>query len=610
MMEKLKKKKFHITATFGAVIDGVLLFQGAVPKEAREPKIEALLPSRGPSGTQITISGSGFSTQADIANSSIAGTKVKGEEVVSPGNYVFIRDQIVTGPIISVDSRSLSFAFNTASLKLQEDCFKADHDGCDLPIKVINAFGKRTNDKNFRLTQATVSTQPPPRTNKNILLLVTLPTGGFSFLRGMPMGINWQYAVLKGEMPQRFSLDADLLKNGVFYRKIASGVRFDIGKTYSPSIPWTIPRDIEPGSDYKIAIYETSSKKPSMYGEMDKSFVILGDTVTLKGKFLDGLTRTPLPWAKAFNAKDLFKNQLVYDNLTGNFSLTFSPNIDDPYGGYFGFEFPWQAPTCYMPYTSVSAGLMYHYYDYLGTTGPAPYTIELNSGPTFDALVQAMSYRIQKRIPILSDTVDVGEIDIYPVAQIRVLTDIATPKFGIEYADLPNPTNPGGITVPLFFPDSISTGGPYEELLHSHSVGGQFPVGYSTRVVLGDKDGNVYYSPWYTAPASTACGEQVLTFSKGAFKWQPYAITASQMSFSVSKVGDSVNVRTPLLNPTGGTAPYTWSTLYGSLPPGLTMSESGAVSGTVTASGRYPVGYMITDANGTSGVVSVVYLIQ
>src|SRR5205823_3595583 len=47
---------------------------------------------------------------------------------------------------------------------------------------------------------------------------------------------------------------------------------------------------------------------------------------------------------------------------------------------------------------------------------------------------------------------------------------------------------------------------------------------------------------------------------------------------------------------TGGTAPYTWSILTGSLPTGLNLSGAGVISGTATSSGTSLVGVKVTDS--------------
>ncbi|MGU3404523.1 beta strand repeat-containing protein [Methylobacterium brachiatum] len=50
----------------------------------------------------------------------------------------------------------------------------------------------------------------------------------------------------------------------------------------------------------------------------------------------------------------------------------------------------------------------------------------------------------------------------------------------------------------------------------------------------------------------------------------------------------------------GGTAPYSFALVSGSLPPGLSLATSGAISGTPTAAGSYgPFGVRVVDADGT-----------
>ncbi|MDZ4288289.1 MAG: S8 family serine peptidase [Prosthecobacter sp.] len=53
---------------------------------------------------------------------------------------------------------------------------------------------------------------------------------------------------------------------------------------------------------------------------------------------------------------------------------------------------------------------------------------------------------------------------------------------------------------------------------------------------------------------------------------------------------------------TGGTAPYTWSLLSGTLPPGLTLSSQGLLAGTPTTPGASTFAVRVTDSvNATSG---------
>jgi hypothetical protein len=48
----------------------------------------------------------------------------------------------------------------------------------------------------------------------------------------------------------------------------------------------------------------------------------------------------------------------------------------------------------------------------------------------------------------------------------------------------------------------------------------------------------------------------------------------------------------------GGTPPYTFQIVAGSLPPGMSMSSSGKITGTPTQTGYWTIWVKVTDANG------------
>lgn len=50
------------------------------------------------------------------------------------------------------------------------------------------------------------------------------------------------------------------------------------------------------------------------------------------------------------------------------------------------------------------------------------------------------------------------------------------------------------------------------------------------------------------------------------------------------------------LNAAGGTSPYSFSLASGSLPPGLSLSSSGVISGTPTSAGTYTFSVTVTDS--------------
>src|SRR5262249_50482917 len=55
------------------------------------------------------------------------------------------------------------------------------------------------------------------------------------------------------------------------------------------------------------------------------------------------------------------------------------------------------------------------------------------------------------------------------------------------------------------------------------------------------------------------------------------------------------------ISASGGTSPYSFAVNSGTLPTGLTLSSSGALSGTPTAAGSYSFTVTATDANGCTG---------
>jgi hypothetical protein len=64
--------------------------------------------------------------------------------------------------------------------------------------------------------------------------------------------------------------------------------------------------------------------------------------------------------------------------------------------------------------------------------------------------------------------------------------------------------------------------------------------------------------------------------------------------------GSQVQSYSATLAATGGTQPYTWTILSGSLPPGLSLSSAGVISGTPTAAGTFNFTVQVTDSASNS----------
>lgn len=78
----------------------------------------------------------------------------------------------------------------------------------------------------------------------------------------------------------------------------------------------------------------------------------------------------------------------------------------------------------------------------------------------------------------------------------------------------------------------------------------------------------------------------------------PLALTFSSSQGSVTMTtanGSAVNIA---LSATGGTAPYSWTIIGGTLPTGITLSSGGTLSGTSTQTGTHTITVQAADATG------------
>ncbi|HVU15368.1 MAG TPA: DUF4082 domain-containing protein [Candidatus Didemnitutus sp.] len=71
----------------------------------------------------------------------------------------------------------------------------------------------------------------------------------------------------------------------------------------------------------------------------------------------------------------------------------------------------------------------------------------------------------------------------------------------------------------------------------------------------------------------------------------PLSITTASLANGTSGTAYSAS-----LGATGGTTPYSWSVIVGSLPTGLSLSTSGAISGTPTAAGTFSFTVQVADS--------------
>jgi Peptidase A4 family/Putative Ig domain len=92
---------------------------------------------------------------------------------------------------------------------------------------------------------------------------------------------------------------------------------------------------------------------------------------------------------------------------------------------------------------------------------------------------------------------------------------------------------------------------------------------------------------------STKRGIDVVQLPQNGPKDQPLAIATT--SLPAATVGAPYSAT---LTASGGAAPYIWSVVSGSLPPGIGLSAAGVLAGTPTAAGAFTFGVSVSDSKG------------
>ena len=89
--------------------------------------------------------------------------------------------------------------------------------------------------------------------------------------------------------------------------------------------------------------------------------------------------------------------------------------------------------------------------------------------------------------------------------------------------------------------------------------------------------------------------------SAGLSDTRPVTLTiipGPSLNFPAPPSGWTRTVYSNTLTVSGGTSPYAWTVSAGSLPPGISLSASGNLTGTPTATGTFAFTVKVTDANG------------
>jgi len=397
------------------------------------------------------------------------------------------------------------------------------------------------------------------------IISVNYPNGGNNWVGGATGYVQWTSANIASQ-----AVNINLLKGGAFYRTLASNVpqqyygslgAYTFG-TFDYYIP--IPADIPDGSDYTVEITDAANSAVRDVSDAAFRVVQLPDTLTIKGRFIDTLTKEPLSgvplyswwWSSAPTAPGS-------TNANGEFSVSIKKA---DFLSYYYMSFgAW--PSCY---DSKWFGL----YSNFGYDGSIYLYIEAN--PILGGF-QDISREIT------SGTIDFGDIPFWPFGSFRMQSD--TPAlYSLYYRDKTTGRTGWGYSswyydTAFYAPNSLA-------------------AGTDAWVRTDDLGGKTSYSPYGTLPAAQKCGLKTLSYFDKTYQWEPYNVNANLGYFIPVKEGSTVNVQG---SASGGISPYNWNVAHGALPQGLSLSSVGAVSGTAATAGYYESTIRAKDANAVSG---------
>ena len=243
--------------------------------------------------------------------------------------------------------------------------------------------------------------------------------------------------------------------------------------------------------------------------------------------------------------------------------------------------------------TSLASGTQNLFYSasLAATGGGAPYTWSITSGSLPAGLSLASGSGAISGTPTGSGTttftVQVADSSTQKATATLILT-INPPPLVVTTTSLPSGTQNAAYSA-----IASATGGttPYTWSVVSGSLPAGLSLASSSGAISGTPTGSG--TSTFTVQAADANAQKTSATLSLTINPPPLAVTTTSLPSGTQNAAYSATA-----SAAGGTPPYTWSVVSGSLPAGLSLaSSSGAISGTPTGSGTSTFTVQVADAN-------------
>lgn len=374
--------------------------------------------------------------------------------------------------------------------------------------------------------------------------------------------------------------------------------------------------------DIRVGVVSGTEVAPtvstSAAGSITSNSAVLGGNVTADGGA--AVTERGIVWSMAANPTTA-NNKVAIGSGTGSFSntvgaLPFSATINyrayaiNSEGTSYGtnLSFSTLAPTIVVNPVTVpgaTVGVPYSQ-SFTGSGGTAPYTSALTSGTLPVGVSLNPATGVLSGTPSSAGTFNfiIRSTDASaapgPFSGSRAYTlVVAPPVTVIAPATLPNGT------VAAAYSQTITASGgiaPYNYTI----TAGALPAGLtlsSGGLISGTPTaGGTFNFTVTAAGSSTGTGAPHTGSRAYALVVAPPTISLPATSLANGNVGTAYS---QALNPaSGGTSPYSYGITAGALPPGISLSSGGVLSGTPTTNGTFNFAVAATDASSGSGPYS------